>query len=56
MVRRIINVISWNDDEPVAVSAVAEAIGDFVELVSDGTSWFVHGMFENNGGITQGST
>lgn len=34
----------------------AESIGDFVELLSNGTKWFIHGVAELNGGITQGST
>lgn len=34
----------------------AESIGDFVELRSNGTKWFIHGIAELNGGITQGST
>lgn len=34
----------------------AESVGDRVHLITDGTSWFVDGLFELNGGITQGST
>lgn len=34
----------------------AESIGDYIHLITDGTSWFVDGVAELNGGITQGST
>jgi hypothetical protein len=36
--------------------ATAENIGDFVEVWSDGTSWFVFGNALTAGGITFGQT
>ena len=34
----------------------AETLGDYVELISDGTSWFLNGQTTLDGGITIGST
>jgi len=36
----------------ITFAAAAETIGDFIEITSDGTSWFIEGVAEAAGGIT----
>ena len=40
------------DITTITFAAAAETIGDFVEITSDGTSWFLEGVAEAAGGIT----
>ncbi|KKM44233.1 hypothetical protein LCGC14_1561770 [marine sediment metagenome] len=34
----------------------AESVGDYIHVISNGVNWFLDGVAELNGGITQGST
>jgi hypothetical protein len=40
------------DENTITFSASADTIGDFVELKSDGTNWYVFGMGTASGAIT----
>lgn len=44
-----------NADVITFIQAVA-VVGDYVEMVSDGTSWYFHGQTNADGGITTGTT
>jgi hypothetical protein len=45
-------VIVAGAEDQINFVASAEALGDYVELESDGVQWFVHGMAALTGGIT----
>lgn len=45
-----------NNGDLITFVANVAVVGDWVELVSDGTSWFLSGMCSADGGITLGST
>lgn len=45
-----------NNGDLITFVANTAVVGDWVELVSDGTSWFLSGMSSADGGITLGST
>jgi hypothetical protein len=40
------------DENTVSFVATAETIGDWIEIMSDGTNWYVSGMAAAAGGIT----
>jgi hypothetical protein len=40
------------DENTITFSASADTIGDFVELVGDGTNWYVFGLGTSAGAIT----
>lgn len=40
------------NENTISFAADAEAVGDYVELISDGTSWFVNGIGAGAGAIT----
>ena len=40
------------NENTISFVATAETIGDYVEIFSDGTSWFVSGVGETSGSIT----
>ncbi len=44
--------VSATSHDTISFVATAEAVGDFVEVWSDGTSWFVNGRAKGAGGIT----
>lgn len=45
-----------NNGDLITFVANTAVVGDWVELTSDGTSWFLSGMCSADGGITLGST
>lgn len=45
-------VVVAGAEDQINFVASAEALGDYVELESDGVQWFVHGMAALSGGIT----
>lgn len=45
-----------NNGDLITFVANTAVVGDWVELISDGTSWFLSGMCSADGGITLGST
>ena len=45
-----------NNGDLITFVANTAVVGDWVEVVSDGTSWFLSGMSSADGGITLGST
>lgn len=44
--------VAASNENTISFVASAESIGDYVELVSDGTSWFVSGSGVTSGSIT----
>lgn len=44
--------IPAENENTISIVATAETIGDFVDIWSDGTSWFVSGVGETAGSIT----
>lgn len=40
------------DGDTITFVDAVSAVGDFVELISDGTSWYLHGQANADGGIT----
>jgi len=44
--------VAGSNENTVSFAAVKGIIGDFVEYVSDGTSWFVNGSGVTSGAIT----
>jgi hypothetical protein len=44
--------VAGSNENTVSFVASAESIGDFVEYVSNGTSWFVNGSGVTSGAIT----
>jgi hypothetical protein len=46
------------DDDADTINFVANTavVGDFVEMESDGTSWYFHGQTNADGGITTSTT
>lgn len=55
--------VDTNDDGPYATAGdlitfvnSLESIGDYIELISDGTKWYLNGQTNLDGGITIGST
>lgn len=45
-------VVVAGAEDQINFVATAESLGDYIELESDGTQWFVHGMAALAGGIT----
>lgn len=45
-------VVVAGAEDQINFVASAEALGDYIELESDGVQWFVHGMAALAGGIT----
>lgn len=45
-----------NNGDLITFVANTAVVGDWVEVISDGTSWFLAGMCSADGGITLGST
>lgn len=41
-----------SNENTITFAHAAEAVGDFVEIISDGTSWFVNGVGAGAGAIT----
>lgn len=44
--------VAGSDENTVSFVATAESIGDYVELVCDGTNWYVSGSGVTSGSIT----
>lgn len=45
-----------DDADTLNFAANVAAVGDFVEFISDGTSWYFHGQTKLDGGVTTSTT
>lgn len=44
--------VAASDENTISFVASAEAVGDYVEIISDGTNWYVNGVGSGSGSIT----